>query len=174
MPGRHAEFFGPDLGRGPFASQRIETAALQIATALAQLRAPLSRSDDAIREHVDFIREIANQLAPDWAEQIDIDVGDYATGFIPTNVNTVIKEYSLIECWLADTSGGGVTSTTPDVVTWNTGTVLQTIVSKKHYLIVTPHTGVLQVTVGHGSAHTWYWAFCRKGRIYYSSQLYFA
>ena len=34
MNARHMEFFEPDLGRGPFSSQRIETSALQIAPPL--------------------------------------------------------------------------------------------------------------------------------------------
>jgi len=170
---RHTEFFGPDLARGPFPPQRIETAALQIATALAQLRAPLLRSDTDIQGHADFIRGLADRLAPDWAAQIDIDVGSENFNVIPTSIAAVTGNVSLLECWLADASGGGETAVTPDAVTWTVGTVLQTITLKKRYLVLTPHTGVVNVDVSYAGVNNWYWAVCRQGRVYYSSQLRF-
>ncbi len=173
MAGAHTEFFGPDLGRGPFAAHRIETAAVQIAAALAQLRTPLKRNDEDIQDHAEFIRTLADILAPDWAAQIDIDVGIRDNLTIPTSIRTAIGSFSLLECWLADSSGGGLTSTAPGVVTWNTGVVLQTITANKHYLIITAHTGVADVSVTDAGPRTWYWAICRQGRVYYSSQLYF-
>ena len=48
---RHIQRFGPDLARGPFSSHRVETAARQIATALAQVRAPLTRPAIDVRQH---------------------------------------------------------------------------------------------------------------------------
>ena len=173
MSQRHTELFGPDLGRGPFATHRIETAALQIATALAQLRAPLLRDDDQVKSHADFIRALADRLAPDWAAQINIDVGDESGNTIATSILAVTGTYSLLECWLADDPGGGETAFAPTSVTWNTGTVLQTITANKHYLIVTPYTGVADVSVNYTGGRIWYWAVCRQGRVYYSSQLYF-
>jgi len=171
---RHTEFFGPDLARGPFAAHRIDTAALQIATLLAQLRAPLLRSDQALRDHADFIRELADRLAPDWAAQVCMDVGEESNNVIQTSILAATGTFSLLECWLADTVGGGVTATSPTSVTWNTGTIFQTIASNRHYRIITPHTGAVNVSVSYGGAKTWYWAVCRQGRIYYSSQLYFS
>ena len=173
MSERHLEFFGPDLARGPFASHRVETAAVQIATALAQLRAPLSRSDDDLRSHVDFIRELADRLAPDWAVQISMDVGDESGNIVDTSIRAMTGTYSLLECWLADASGGGLTGTAPTSVTWNTGTVLQAVTANKHYLVITPSTGVLSVSVNYSGAHDWYWAVCRQARAYYSTQLQF-
>jgi hypothetical protein len=170
---RHTEFFGPDLARGPYPPNRIETATLQIATALAQLRAPLTRDDDALRGHVDFIRELADRLAPDWAAQITIDVGEEVSNAIATSIIAVTGTYSLLECWLADAPGGGISAYSPASVTWNTGTVLQTITANKHYLIVTPYTGVADVTVSYPASRTWYWAVCRHGRVHYSSQVFF-
>ena len=169
----HTEFFGPDFGRGPFAPHRIETAAVQIATALAQLRAPLSRSDSDIEEHAEFIRGLADRLAPDWAAQVNIDVGTYYAATVSTSIAAVTGTFSLLECWLADASGGGLTGTTPSSVTWTGGAVLQTIVADKHFLVVTPHTGAVNVDVAYGGTHSWYWAVARQGRVYYSSRLYF-
>ena len=72
---RHVEFFGPDLARGPVLSGSPPVAAVQIATALAQLRVPLSRSDTAIESHAEFIRTLADKLFPDYAASIRMDVG---------------------------------------------------------------------------------------------------
>lgn len=173
MNRRHTEFFGPDLGRGPFAAHRIETAAVQIATALAQIRAPLTRSDSDWQAHADFIRNLADRLAPDWASQITLDVGDEAGDAIQTSIRTALGTYSLLHCWLADTPGAGETAFTPDAVTWNTGTLLETVTASKRYWVVTPATGVADVTVSYVGNRTWYWAVARYGRVYYSSALNF-
>jgi len=174
MIGRHTEFFGPDLARGPFSSHRIETAALQIATALAQLRAPLARSDDDLRSHANFIRELADRLAPDWAAQLTIHVGSEKSDTITTDIAAVTGTYSLLECWLADNVGGGVTSQAPTNVTFVTGTILETIVTGRRYLVITPATGVVTVSVTYTGIRTWYWAVSRHARVYYSDRLYFA
>jgi hypothetical protein len=173
MHQRHTEFFGPDLARGPFGSSQIATTTVAIATALAQLRVPLSRSDADIRAHADFIRELADRLAPDWAALLTIDVGSYSAGYIPTAIGAVTGTFSLLECWLADSVGGGETGTTPNDVVWTSGTVVQTITPGTHYLVVTPQTGCVGVTVGYDGSKTWYWAVCRQGRVYYSSQIRF-
>ncbi len=172
--GRNIEFFGPDLGRGPFSSYRIETAALQIATALAQLRAPLARSDADLRSHADFIRELADRLAPDWASLITTDVGVETANAIQTSINAGVGTYSLLRCWLADSVGGGETALAPTVVTWNSGVVLQSVTANKHFLVITPSTGIADVTVSYSSARSWYWAISRYGRTYYSTKLNFS
>ncbi len=174
MNGRHTEFFGPDLGRGPFSSTRIETAALQIATALAQLRAPVSRSDDDLRAHVNYIRELADRLAPDWAAQIALDVGPHAGGAIQTTIRAAIGAYSLLDCWLADTTGGPVSSTAPDSVIFASGAVLETLEPNKRFLVIAPTTGVVDVTVTYAGVKTWRWAVSRYARVYYSSALSFS
>jgi len=170
---RQTEFFGPDLGRGPFSSQRIETSALQIATALAQIRAPLTRSDDDLRSHADFIRELADRLCPDWAAALTLKVDPEQYDTVHTNITAPTGTYSLLDMWLADSVGGGVTSTAPAGVTFNPGTIVQTVVSNKHYRVLTTAAGVVDVTVSYGAARNWYWAVTRYGRVYYSSQLHF-
>lgn len=170
---RHTEFFGPDLGRGPFSSQRVETSALQIATALAQIRAPLTRADDDLRSHADFIRELADRLCPDWAAALRISVDAEQYDAVHTSIIAPTGEYSLLDLWLSDSIGGGVTGTSPGSVTFNVGTVIQTITSNRRYLVLTSATGVIDVTVSYGSTRTWYWAVTRYGRVYYSSRLYF-
>jgi hypothetical protein len=171
---RQTEFFGPDLGRGPFSSQRIETSALQIATALAQIRAPVTRSDDDLRAHADFIRELADHLCPDWAAALKIAVDAEQYDTIHSSIIAPTGEYSLLDVWLADSAGGGVTGTAPGAVTFNIGTIIQTITANKRYLILTSATGVVDVTVSYTAARSWYWAVTRYGRVYYSSRLYFA
>jgi len=173
MNRRHIEFFGPDLGRGPFAAHRIETAVIQIAAALAQVRAPLTRSDSDLQSHADFIRNLADRLAPDWASQITLDVGDESSDAIQTSIRTAVGTYSLLHCWLTDDPGGAETATAPDSVTWNSGTVLETVTANKRYWIITPATGVADVTVDYVGNNTWYWAVARYGRVYYSSSLNF-
>jgi hypothetical protein len=173
MDARHTEFFGPDLGRGPFSSQRIETSAVQIATALAQIRAPLLRSDDDLRSHANFIRELADRLAPDWAAYLYLKVDAEQSDSIHTAIQAPIGTYSLLECWLADTVGGAVTATSPTSVTFNVGTILETKTTNKRYLVITSATGVIDVTVNYSGSKTWYWAVTRHGRIYYSDRLYF-
>ena len=70
-------------------------------------------------------------------------------------------------------AGGGETTNPPSIVTWNTGVVLQTITPNTRYLILTPTTGVADVTVSFGGTKTWYWGVARQGRVQYSSQLRF-
>jgi hypothetical protein len=173
MDSGRMELFGPDLGRGPFTSQRIETAALQLGTVLAQLRAPLSRSDNDVRAHADFIRELADRLAPDWAAQIAIDVGDESNNVVQSTITAITGTYSLLECWLADSAGGGESGTAAASVTWSPGTLLETVTANKHYRIITPSTGVAVANVGYSGAKSWYWAVCRQGRVYYSSAVHF-
>jgi hypothetical protein len=170
---RHTEFFGPDLGRGPFSSQRIETSALQIATALAQVRAPLSRADEELRAHADFIRELADRLCPDWAAALTIAVDAEQYDSVHTSILAPTGTYSLLDLWLADNAGGGVTGTAPGAVTFTVGTIIQTITTNKRYLVLTSATGLVDVTVSYTSAKSWYWAVTRYGRVYYSSRLFF-
>ena len=58
---RHIEFFGPDLARGPVLSGSPPVAAVQVATQLAQLRAPILRSDTEVEDHAEFIRTLADR-----------------------------------------------------------------------------------------------------------------
>ena len=170
---RHVEFFGPDLARGPVLSGSPPVAAVQIATALAQLRVPLLRSDTEIESHAEFIRALADKLFPDFAADIRMDVGEESANTIDTQIRVETGTYTLLHCWLADSKGGGETSLAPDSVTWNSGTVLETVTANKRFLIVTPATGVANVTVGYSGDNTWYWAVARYGRVYYSSSLNF-
>lgn len=168
------DFFGPDLGRGPFTAHRIDTAAMQLAAALAQIRAPLARSDDDLRTHASFIRELADRLAPDWAAGIAMDVGVEAANQITTSINAGVGTFSLLRCWLADSNGAAETALAPTSITWNSGIVLQTVTLNKHYLVITPSTGIANVTVNYGAARTWYWAVTRLGRVFYSTGLSFS
>jgi hypothetical protein len=169
---RHTEFFGPDLARGPVLSGSPPVAAVQVATALAQLRVPLLRSDDEIESHAEFIRQLADKLFPDYAADIRMDVAEETpSNTIDTQIRVETGTYTLLHCWLADSKGGGETTLAPTTVTWNSGIVLQTVSVKKQYLILTPTTGVVSVTVGYGGDYSWYWATARHGRVYYSPVL---
>lgn len=171
---RHVEFFGPDLGRGPVLSGAPEVAAVQVASALAQLRVPLLRSDAEIENHALFIRSLADKLFPDHASGLTLTVGSESSDAIATQMLETSGTYSLLHCWLADAKGGGETALAPDTVTWDTGTViLQTITAKKRFLIVSPTTGLLNVTVSYTGDYTWYWAVERSGRVVYSNALNF-
>ena len=64
-----------------------------------------------------------------------------------------------------------MTGTAPDSVTWKGGVVLQTVVAKKHYLVIAPSVGVVNVSVGYAGDRSWYWGASRYGRVYYSSKL---
>ncbi len=173
MNERHTEFFGPDLGRGPFSSQRIETSALQIATALAQVRAPLGRSEDELRGHVDFIRELADRLAPDYATTTSLAVGAEVADTIQTTLRTGVAGYSLLECWLADSPGGERTTVSPTAVAFTTGVVLQTIEPGKHFRVITGTAGLVTVSVSYAGVKDWYWAVTRLGVVAYSPRLHF-
>lgn len=172
---RHIEFFGPDLGRGPFSSNSPPVAAVQMAAAIAQLRAPLLRSQTEIEAHVDFIRALADRLFPDFASQIRFNIGEEdASDNILTQILDDSGQYSLLECWLADARGGGVSVVDPTSVTWGPEVVvLQTIVTRRHFRVIAPTTGLLNVTVKCFDDHTYYWAVARQGRVYYSSSLNF-
>lgn len=171
--GRHVEFFGPDLARGPVLSGSPPVAAVQIATQLAQLRVPLSRDDSVIESHAEFIRSLADKLFPDYAAGIRFDVGEEVSDEIVTQIRVDSSNYTLLRLWLADSKGGGVSATTPSNVTFNSGVVLQTITSKKHYLVIAPTTGIVSATVDYNGDQTWYWAAAQQGRAYYSTALNF-
>jgi len=167
------QFFGPDLSRGPFTTNHAPVAAVQLATAIAQLRAPLLRSDAEILDHADFIRSLADRLFPDTAEAIRIDVGDESSDTIETSIRQDSGTYALLHCWLADAHGGGETATAPDAVTWPAGSVLQTVTADKRFLVIVPAGGVLTVEVEYSGDRTWYWAVARHGRVFYSTGLNF-
>lgn len=173
MSSENLAFFAPDLGRGPFTSYRIETAAVQLAAAIAQVRAPLSCSDDDLRTHAQFIRELADTLAPDWAAQIAIDVDDEAANNIETTFRVSTGAYSLLHCWLTDAVGGGETAVAPSSVSFSSGTVLRTETANKSFWVITPYTGIVTATVNYSGARDWYWAVSRQGRVYHSSKLAF-
>lgn len=173
MNERHMEHFGPDLGRGPFSSQRIETSALQIATAIAQVRFPLSRSDDDIRAHASFVRELADLLAPDWAAAMTLNVGPLQSLQIQTTIRVSGPENSLLECWLADSVGQGPTAVSPNSVTWNADVVIETLAANRWYRVLTPSSGVAIATVTYAGVRNWYWAISRYARVFYSARLTF-
>ena len=168
---RHVEWFGPDLARGPVLSGSPAVAAVQVATALAQLRVPLSRSDSDIEGHAEFIRTLADKLFPDYAADIRFDVAPEISNNIVTQIRVETSSYTLLRCWLADSHGGGETVLAAPTVTWNSGTILQTVTANKQFVVLLPATGVVSVTVSHSGDHTWYWAAARQGRVYYSSAL---
>ena len=170
---RQTEFFGPDLGRGPFSSNSPAVAAIQIATAIAQLRAPLSRAESDVLAHAEFIRVLADRLFPDFAEQIRIDVSVESSNSVICTIREDSGTNSLLHVWLADAKGGGESAVTPTGVNWSGATILETITASKRWQVVTPTNGVATVTVNFGGDHTWYLAVARHGRVYYSNALNF-
>ena len=169
--GRHVEFFGPDLARGPVLSGSPAVAAVQVATQLAQLRVPLLRDDTAIESHAEFIRALADKLFPDYAAGIRFDIGDEISNQIAMLMRVETSNYALLRMWLADSKGGGVTATSPASVTFSSGVVLQTITSNRHFLVVAPTNGIIVATVSYSGDQTWYWAAVQQSRVYYSSAL---
>lgn len=174
MNQRHTEFFGPDLARGPFASSRVDVAALQIATALAQLRAPVSRDDDSLLSHGDFVRQLADRIAPDHAAYLAIGVSPEVSNTIQVTFHTAINGHSLLECWLADDIGGGVTGGAPSSVTVTTGTLLTTLTANKHLRVMTNDVGIATLDVSYAGSNTWFCAVSRYARVFYSDALYFS
>lgn len=173
MDRRHVEFFGPDLARGPFASSNPETAAVQIATALAQLRFPLLRSDADITAHCDFIRQLADRLYPDAASFVTVDIGPENFNAITCQFRTAVSGRSVLRLWLADAVGGGVTTSPPNVVEFLTGTVLETIVDRGHYVVLSDSSGVISVSVASPATATWRWGVGRGMRAFFSGPLSF-
>lgn len=145
----------------------------RLATALAQLRAPLTRDDVALLEHGDFIRQLADRIAPDFASLMRVDVGEEDANVVQTQVSTGLGTYSLLDLWLADAYTPGLTPLAPTSVTFNSGTVLETIVANRRYLVVTTAAGLVDVSVQYTGARTWRWAVSRYGRVVYSDPLYF-
>lgn len=170
---RHLEPFGPDLSRGPFSSNSAGVSAVQIATALAQLRAPVSRADDQILEHADFIRQLADKLFPDEAEAIRMSVSAEESEQITTSIIVNTGRATLLDCWLADYSNGGETDSPPDTVWWLNGTVIETVTDLVHYRVLVPTNGVATALVSVSGARTYRWAASRNGRVFYSSTLFF-
>lgn len=172
MPGRHTEYFGPDYGRGPFASSNPETAAIQIASALAQLRVPIQRDDDAIRAHAEFIRELAEQLVPEMATFVQVTVGESDLGRTVTfRVNP--PQRVLLRVWLADSYGGGQTNMAADSIIWITGTIVQTVWEHAHYIIATDGAGLASATIIESGPAEWYWGVARGARVFYAGPMVF-
>lgn len=168
------EMLGPETGRGPFSSQDPVASAMQLATMIAQMRVPQSRLDADIQAHVDFIRDLADRLCPDFAVQLRFAVGAEVADTVYVSLIAPTGEYSLIDLWLSDAVGGGVTGTTAAAVTFNIGTVIETVVDKKHYRVLTSSIGVVGFTISYTSAKNWYIAATRQGRVWYSGQVHFA
>lgn len=173
MNERHTEWFGADLARGPFSASYMDTAAVQIATALAQLRTPVSRADADLLAHGDFIRQLADRIAPDYAAYVDMESTPEVSNDIRVDIRTALSSYSIFDCWLADTIGGGLSNYTGATVTFPTGTILQQIVTNRHFRVITSANGLLTVNINYTSTRNWYLAVARHGRVYYSSQLRF-
>jgi len=169
---RHTEFFGPDFARGPFGSSNLDVAAISIAAAIAQVRAPLTRDDTEISDHAQFVRDLADIIAPETATFISIDFTPVTGGgtIVTFRANTLNRV--LLRAWLADDYGGGVSNATPDDVTWDTGVELQNIDSSdKHFLVVTNNVGVAQAFVSVSSETDWYWGVARGSRVFYTGQM---
>lgn len=88
-------------------------------------------------------------------------------------IRTPAGSHHLLECWLADSVGGGETTLAPSDVIWTQGVVLQTITVRKRYRVIAPTTGLSSVRVVYTGDRTWYWAATRLGRVYYSNALNF-
>lgn len=172
---RHTEFFGPDLARGPNIAGNPEVSAIQIATTLAQVRAPVLRSDDALREHVLFIRELADQLMPDWAAQVTTDNSPMDIDRrITTTIRVANGGYTLLNLWLADGIGLGLTNTTTQTVTFDSATkIIREFEAKRYYQVLTPDTGVVIATVQSAFEDSFAWGIARQGRVRYSEVLSF-
>ena len=171
---RHVEWFGPDYARGPVLSGSPPVAAMQVAVQLAQLRVPLMRSDADLEGHAEFIRSLADKLFPDYAVAIRMDVGTESGNTIETQLRVDSGQPTLLQMWLADFQGGGVTGYSPSSISFTGGTVLHTYATNKHFLVLVPSSGVLGVSVVYTGDLTWYWAAAREGRVVYSSKLDFA
>lgn len=168
---RHTEFFGPDFARGPFASSNLDTAAIQIAAAIAQVRAPLTRDDTEISNHAQYIRDLADIIAPETATFVSISFAeDLSSGTIVT-FRTNTTRSVLLRLWLADDIGGGVSNGTPSQVFWDSGVVLEEVVTRKHWVIATNTVGVAQALVRTSTELNWYWGVARGSRVFYSSQM---
>ena len=169
MQGRHTEFFGPDFARGPFASSNLETSALQIATAIAQLRTPLERSDEAITAHAEYIRTLAEALAPDAATSLKISTGDSPLGKSVTfRANYATR--TLLRVWVAGYGGGGPRSPL-DTIIWLSGVVIETIEEGAQYVIATDSGGTASMHISDGAAPLVYIGAARGARIFYSSAI---
>jgi hypothetical protein len=171
---RHIEFFGPDLGRGPFASSQLNAAAVQIATALAQLRAPLLRSDTDILAHADFIRQLADRLAPTETGFLSAAVGSEASNVVSTNFRVAVPARTLVRLWLADFFGGGVSANSPTSIAYPVGTLVHSYTTDRHVLAMTDSSGQLTVNVTFTGTRTWYWAVGFRERVTYTDPLSFS
>ena len=169
---RHTEFFGPDLARGPFSASALETAVVQIATALAQLRAPLARDDNTILAHADFIRTLADRLAPTVATAVHVDISD-AAGLKTVTFRASTAARTLLRMWLADTNGGGQTNMGADSFTWLSGSVVDVVAPEKQYVFATDASGTAVVQIGEGGLARWYIGVARGSAVTYAGPLQF-
>lgn len=74
-----------------------------------------------------------------------------------------------VHVWIADSSKGGETSTTPDEVTYPTGTALTEEVTDERVKVITDSSGKAQVKIDHSttsSENTWYLVAEIDGKVY--------
>ncbi len=173
MPDRHTEFFGPDLARGPFSSSQLETSAVQIATALAQLRAPLVRRDSDILAHADFIRDLADRLAPAAASFVRVSVNTIAGGFT-LSLRANVERSTLLHAWVASAWGGAVVDATPAVADWTSGSVMHEFADRKHWIVLTDADGTAKLNLLDGGSQNWYLAVARGANVFYAGPLNFS
>ena len=172
MNDRHTEFFGADLARGPFSASYLETSVVQIATALSQLRTPVARDDDALLDHADFIRSLADHLAPDVANYVSVSTADGPVGRVSTfRANATTR--TLLRVWLADSYGGAPSDDGIDTILWLSGTVVEEIEYGTQYVIMTDSDGIASVMLDHGSSATFYWGVARGSRVFYAGPVNF-
>lgn len=166
MTDRHTEFFGPDLGRGPFASSNPSSSALQIATMLAQLRAPVQRDDQQILDHADYIRQVADTLYPDQATFVAVETEDLS-GLNVVTFRTNSSSRTLLRIWMTDSFGGPPRTFIPTTIVV-TGAVIAQDPARASWEIATNDVGVAQINVTLSQGEEVYWGVARGQRIFYA------
>jgi hypothetical protein len=168
---RHTEFFGPDFARGPFAGSNLDTASIQIAAAIAQVRAPLARDDSEISAHAQYIRDLADIIAPETATFVNVSSEpDAFSGTIITfraNTNSPV----LMRFWLADVYGGGISNESPADVYWQDGNVLQSLDNDRQFIFTTNTSGIASLLIESVSSTYWYLGVARGSRVFYTGQI---
>ncbi len=173
MQRRHTEFFGPDLIRAPVLSGSPEVAAVQIAAAVAQLRAPLTRDLAALEQHTDLIRNLADRLFPDYASGLALAVEDESANVVTTSICVQTPHATVLRCWLADAGAEAPTTTPPNAVEFLSGTILEEITPRTSYVILTPASGIITVRVTKPGTADYRWGATILGRARFSPTLQF-
>lgn len=136
---------------------------------LAALKADTVEVDELADELSGLINTVDITVGAESSNVIDVDIQVIDTKSTPNNV----EARRILEVFLSDSDGGGVTETAPDGVEVQSGTPFNVITADKHLRLMTTANGAATVRISETGAGTWYLGVRLQDRVVYSDAITF-